>query len=197
MNPLLIVGIPLVLMTMGMILNSFQLSFDQPQSSAEQDPAKKLTAERQAYRALFDSQRARSLKRQKRVGQYAWLVLAAFVVSSSWLYLDTVNKTTASKQVAAIQTLPVVESKDVVLSMTLRDGDNIQYLIKPPTLTLALSDGTNTQYIKSPKAETLGTTTQEGLTKEAVQSWRLTSLGTASSIGDAEMPLGIALNNSK
>jgi len=197
MNPLLIVGIPLVLMTIGMILNSFQLSFDQPQSSAEQDPAKKLTAERQAYRALFDSQRARSLKRQKRVGQYAWLVLAAFVVSSSWLYLDTVNKTTASKQVAAIQTLPVVESKDVVLSMTLRDGDNIQYLIKPPTLTLALSDGTNTQYIKSPKAETLGTTTQEGLTKEAVQSWRLTSLGTASSIGDAEMPLGIALNISK
>ncbi|TMA05361.1 MAG: hypothetical protein E6J89_19175 [Deltaproteobacteria bacterium] len=197
MNPLLIVGIPLVLMTIGMILNSFQLSFDQPQSSAEQDPAKKLTAERQAYRALFDSQRARSLKRQKRVGQYAWLVLAAFVVSSSWLYLDTVNKTTASKQVAAIQTLPVVESKDVVLSMTLRDGDNIQYLIKPPTLTLTLSDGNNTQYIKSPKAETLGTTTQEGLTKEAVQSWRLTSLGTASSIGDAEMPLGIALNISK
>src|SRR2546422_247874 len=120
MNPLLIVGIPLVLMTIGMILNSFQLSFDQPQSSAEQDPAKKLTAERQAYRALFDSQRARSLKRQKRVGQYAWLVLAAFVVSSSWLYLDTVNKTKASKQVAAIQTLPVVESKDVVLSMTPR-----------------------------------------------------------------------------
>jgi hypothetical protein len=197
MNPLLIIGIPLVLMTIGMILNSFRISFDRPASSPEQDPTKRMAAERQAYRDLFDFQRARSLKRQKRVGQYAWLVLVAFVVSSSWLYLDTVNKTTISKQISAIQTLPVVESKDVVLSMTLRDGDNVQYLIKPPTLTLALSDGTNTQYIKSPKAETSGTTTQEGLSKEAVQNWRLTSLGTALSIGDTEMPLGIALNISK
>ena len=111
--------------------------------------------------------------------------------------MDTVNKTTASKQIAAIQTLPVVESKDVVLSLTLSDGDNVQYLIKLPTLTFARSDGTDTEYIKSPKAQTSGATAQAGLSKEAVQNWRLTSLGTALSIGNVEMPLGIALNISK
>ncbi len=65
MNPLLIISIPLVLMTIGMILNSFRLSFDQPASSPEQDPTKRMAAEKQAYRDLFNFQRARSLKRQK------------------------------------------------------------------------------------------------------------------------------------
>lgn len=120
-----------------------------------------------------------------------------FVAFSWWLYLDTVNKTTASKQITAIQTLPVVESEDTVLSLTLSDGNNIQYLIKSPTLTLTLSDETNTQYIKLPKAKTLGVTGKEGLSNEAVQGWRLTSLGTALSIGDVGVPLGIALNISK
>lgn len=197
MNPLLIISIPLVLMTLGMILNSFRLSFNQPASSPEQDPAKRMAAEKQAYRDLFDFQRARSLKRQKRVGQCAWLVLVAFVASSGWLYLDTVSKTTASKQVVAIHTLPVIESKDIVLSLTLGDGGNVQYLIKSPVLNLAVSDGTNTQYIKSSKAETSGATAQEGPSKEPVQNWQLTSLGTAMSVGDAKMPLGIALNISK
>lgn len=195
MNPLLVIAVPLVLVMLGMILNSFQISFDQPASSPEQDPAKRLDAERQAYRKFFDLQRRRSLTRQKRVGQYGWLVLAAFVASFLWMYFDTVNKTTASKQIAAIQTLPVVESKDIVLSLTRSDGDNIQYLIKSPTLTR--SDGTNTQYIKSPKAGTSGATTKEGLSNEAVQNWRLTSLGTALSIGEVKVPLGIALNISK
>jgi hypothetical protein len=120
-----------------------------------------------------------------------------FVAFSWWLYLDTVNKTTASKQITAIQTLPVVESEDMVLSLTLSDGNNIQYLIKSPTLTLTLSDETNTQYIKLPKAKTLGVTEKVGLSNEAVQGWRLTSLGTALSIGDVGVPLGIALNISK
>src|SRR3989338_3282947 len=197
MNPLLIISIPLVLMTLGMILNSFRLSFDQPASSPEQDPTKRMAAEKQAYRDLFNFQKDRSLKRQKRVGQCAWLVLVAIVASSGWLYLDTVNKTTASKEVVAIHTLPVVESKDVVLSLTLGDGGNVQYLIKSPVVNLAVSDGTNTQYVKSSKAEASGTTAQEGPSKEPVQNWRLTSLGTAMSVGDAKMPLGIALNISK
>jgi len=196
MNPLLVIAVPLVLVMLGMILNSFKISFDQPASSPEQDPAKRLDAERQAYRKFFDLQRSRFLTRQKRVGRYGWLVLAVFVASFLWMYFDTVNKTTASKQIAAIQTLPVVESKDVVLSLTLSDGNNIQYLIKSPTLTLAVSDGTNTQYIKSPKAEA-DVAAKEGLSKEAVQNWRLTSLGTALSIGDVKVPLGIALNISK
>lgn len=197
MNPLLIISIPLVLMTIGMILNSFRLSFDQPASSPEQDPGKRLAAEKQAYRDLFDFQRSRSLKRQKRVGQCAWLVLTAFVVSSGWLYFDTAHKTGAAKQVVAIHTLPVVESKDIVLSLTLGDGDNVQYLIKPPVLNLAVSDGTNTRFVKSSSPEATGATAKDGFSKEAVQTWRLTSLGTALSIGDVEMPLGIALHISK
>jgi len=179
MNTLLLIAIPSVLVIVGMILNNLQLVYDQPESSPEQDPAKRLAAERQAYRNFFDLQRARSLKRQKWVGWYAWLVLATFVGSSLWLYFDTVNKTTASKQIAAIQTVPTAEGKEVVLSVTLSDGNNIKYLIK------------------SQKVEKSGVTTKEGLSKEAVQGWQLPSLETALSIGDAQVPLGIALNISK
>gem|GEM_PF-321657 len=194
MNTFWFFAIPSMLVILGMILNNFQVVFARPQYSLEEDPAKKLAAERR----FFDLQRVRFLKRQKRVGQYGWLVLVAFVAFSWWLYLDTINKTTASKQIAAIQTLPVVESEDMVLSLTLSDGNNIQYLIKSPTSTLTLSDETNTQYVvKLPKAKTLGVTGKEGLSNEAVQGWRLTSLETALSIGDVGVPLGIALNISK
>jgi hypothetical protein len=191
-NTFWLFAIPSLLLITGMILNNLKLSFDQPQSSAEEDPAKKLAAERR----FFDLQRVRFLKRQKRVGQYAWLVLVAFVGFSWWLYLDTVNKTTASKQITAIQTLPVVESEDMVLSLTLSDGNNVQYLIKSPTLTLTLSDETNTQYIKLPTAKTLAIG-KAGLSNEAVQGWRLTNSGTALSTGNVGVPLGIALNISK
>jgi len=40
MNPLLVVAIPLLLIILGMILNSLDLGFTQPPSSPEQDPAK-------------------------------------------------------------------------------------------------------------------------------------------------------------
>ena len=175
MNPLLVVVAPLVLVILGMILNSAPLSFDQPESSPEQDPAKRLAAERQAYRAFFDLQRKRSLKRQKRVGQYAWLVLVAIIASSWWMYLDTVSKTAALNQVAAIQTLSASEGKELVLSVTLRDGNNVKYLIK------------------SEKAVTSGGAAKEGLSKESVSSWEMSRLGTAQSIGDKALPLGIAL----
>jgi hypothetical protein len=192
-NTFWLFAIPSLLVIIGMILNNFQLVFDRPEYSLEEDPAKKLAAERR----FFDLQRVRFLKRQKRVGQYAWLVLVAFIAFSSWLYLDTVNKTTASRQITAIQTLPVVASEDMVLSLTLSDGNTIQYLIKSSNLTLTLSDGTETQYIKLPQAKTPGVTGKEALSNEAVQGWRLTSLGTALSIGDVGVPLGIALNISK
>ncbi len=39
MHPMFIVAIPLVLVIVGMVLNSIGLSFDQPPSSPEQDPA--------------------------------------------------------------------------------------------------------------------------------------------------------------
>ena len=187
MNPLLVIAAPLVLVIIGMILNSVGLSFDQPESSPEQDPAKKLAAERQAYRAFFDLQRTRFLKRQKRVGQYAWLVLVAFIASSWWMYLDTVNKTTVSNQIAVIQTVSAAEEKAerkaegkaegkaVILSVTRHDGTNVKYLIK------------------SEKADTSGVAGKEGLTKEPVPSWEVSRLGTALSIGDSALPLGIAL----
>lgn len=103
MNLLSVITISLGLMTLGMILKSLQRSFGQPQSPREKYAAQKLLTDRQAYRALFDSQRAQSLKRQKRVGQYAWLVLAAFLASTWWMYLATVNRTTPSKQISGLQ----------------------------------------------------------------------------------------------
>ena len=188
MNPLLVVAVPLVLVIVGMILNNLGLSFDQPESSPEQDPAKKLAAERQAYRTFFDQQRTRSLKRQKRVGQYAWLVLLTFVASYLWMYFDTVNKTTAANQIAAIQTVSAAErksgdpitvsaaeGKEVILFMTRRDGTNVKYLIK------------------SEKAGTSGVGVKEGLSKEPVPSWEVSRLETALSIGDSALPLGIAV----
>ena len=66
-HPLFVVAIPLLLIGVGMILNSIGLSFDQPQSSPEQDPTKRLNIERESFRNFFDRQRSRALKRQKRV----------------------------------------------------------------------------------------------------------------------------------
>ncbi len=175
MNPLLVIAIPLVLVIVGMILNSIGLSFDQPASSPEQDPAKRLEAERHAYRKFFDLQRTRLLKRQKRVGQYAWLLLIAFIASHLWMYFDTVNRTTAWNKIAALQTMPTEKGKEMVLSVTLSDGSNAKYLIK---LT---------------KADAADTAAKEGISKETVSSWELSNIGTAVSIGDNALPLGVAL----
>jgi hypothetical protein len=175
MNPLLVIAVPLVLVIVGMILNSIGLSFDQPASSPEQDPARRLEAERQAYRKFFDIQRTRSLKRQNRVGQYAWLVLVAFIASHLWMYFDTMNRTTAWNKIAALQTLPTEKGKEMVLSVTTSDGSNAKYLIK---LT---------------KADTLDTATKDGISREKVSSWELSNLRTALSIGDNPLPLGVAL----
>ena len=175
MNTLLIVAVPLALLILGMILNSTGLAYDQPPSSPEQDPVKKLTAEKESYRKFFDIQRTRSLKRQKRVGQYAWLVMAAFIGSFIWLYTDTVHKTSLSTRIAALQTLGTEEGKQMVLSVTLSDGGNVKYLIKLP------------------QAEKLEASVKEAPIKERVSSWELERLGTALSVGDNPMPLGVAL----
>lgn len=175
MNPLLVIAIPLVLVIIGMILNSIGLSFDQPASSPEQDPVKRLEAERQAYRRFFDLQRTRTLKRQKRVGQYAWLVLIAFIASHFWMYFDTVSRATAWNKIAALQTLPTEKGKEMVLSVTLSDGSNAKYLIKVT------------------KANGLDAAAKEGVSKETVSSWELTNLKTALSVGDSTLPLGVAL----
>jgi hypothetical protein len=175
MNPLLIIAVPLGLVILGMILNSLDLGFVQPPSSPEQDPVKRLTAEKESYRKLFDLQRSRSLKRQKRVGQYAWLVMAAFIGAFIWLYTDTVTKTGLSSRIAAMQTLATEEGKQMVLSVTLTDGNNVKYLIKLP------------------QAEKLEATAKEAASIEKVSSWELERLGTALSTGNNPLPLGVAL----
>src|SRR6266542_2633332 len=65
MNPIFIIAIPLGLVILGMILNSWDLGYNQPPSSPEQDPLKKLTAEKESYRKFFELQRSRTIKRQK------------------------------------------------------------------------------------------------------------------------------------
>jgi uncharacterized membrane protein len=179
MHPLLVIAIPLGLVILGMILNSMGVLFDQPPSSREQDPLKRLTAENESYRKLFHLQRSRATTRQKRVGQYGWLVMASFIGAFIWLYNDTVNKTSLSTRVAALQTLGTEEGKQMVLSVTLSDGNNVKYLIK-----LA-------------QADKLETVAKDAVSKEKVSSWELERLGTALSIGDIPLPLGIALRISQ
>jgi hypothetical protein len=175
MHPILLVAIPLGLVILGMILNSIDLGFNQPPSSTEQDPVKKLTAEKESYRKFFDLQRSRSIKRQKRVGQYAWLVLASFVGAFIWLYTDTVSKTSLSSRIAGIQTLATEEGKQMVLSVTLSDGNNVKYLIKLPA------------------ADKLPVAAKEEVKIEKVSSWEIERLGTALSTGDNPLTFGVAL----
>jgi hypothetical protein len=179
MNPLVLIAIPLGLVILGMILNSFGLSFGYPPSSQEQDPVKKLTAEKESYRKLLDLQRSQSIKRQKRVGQYGWLLIVAFIGAFIWLYTDTVNKTSLSSRIAALQTLATEEGKQMVLSVTLADGNNVKYLIKLP------------------QAAKVETAAKEDVKKEKVSSWELERLGTALSTGDNPLPFGVALKMSQ
>src|SRR5215831_15075904 len=175
MNPLLISATPLELVIPGIILNSFDLGFDQPASSAEQDPVKRLPAEKESYRHFFDRQRKRAVTRQKPVGKYGWLLMAVFIGAFIWLYMDTVNKTNLSSRIAGLQTLGTEEGKQMVLSVTLSDGTNVKYLIKLP------------------QADKLEPAPKEGIAREKISSWELEKLGTALSIGDNPLPFGVAL----
>ena len=177
MNPLFIIAVPLGLVILGMILNSWDLGFNQPISSPEQDPVKKLTAEKESYRKFFDLQRGQA---KKRVGQYAWLVMASFIGAFIWLYADTVNKTSLSSRIAGLQTLATEEGKQMVLSVTLSDGNNVKYLIKLPQADKLLAAA---KEVPAPN--------------EKVSSWEIERLGTALSTGDNPLPLGIDLKMSQ
>ena len=184
MNPLLVVAIPLVLVILGMVLNGIGAAYDQPPSSREQDPIKRLTAEKEAYRKVFDLQRSRWIKRQKRVGQYCWLLMISLIGAFVWLYSDTVKKTTASTQVAALKTLATEEGRQGVLSMTLTDGSNVKYLIKVPERIV------EPQVVEPAAAQPQAAT-------EKISTWELERLGTALSTGDNPLPLGVALKISQ
>lgn len=185
MNPLIMVAIPVALVILGMVLNSIGGAYDQPSSSPEQDPIKKLTADKEAYRKSFELQRSRSIKRQKRVRQYCWLLIISFISAFIWLYTDTVNKTTVSTQVAALQTLATEEGKQMVLSMTLSDGSNVKYVIKAPE-----------RIVESQSSQPAAAAPTE-IAIEKISTWELERLGTALSIGDNPLPLGVALKISK
>ena len=73
MNPLLIIAIPLGLVILGMILNSIGLSFDQPPSSPEQDPAKRVGGGKGILPQFFDLQRKRVCDKAE-TGRPVWLV---------------------------------------------------------------------------------------------------------------------------
>jgi hypothetical protein len=182
MTTFLVVAVPLGLVIIAMIWNSAGLSYDQPPSSPEQDPLKRATAEKENYRKFFDLQRSRSLKKQKRIGQYCWLLLITLVGAFIWIYMDAVNRTTAPTQVASLQTLATDEGKQMVLSMTLNNGSNVKYLIKLP---------------EADKLAPGQTTAPDVLSKETVSSWELERLGTALSIGDNALPINIGLKMSQ
>ena len=174
MNPMFIVAIPIVLVIIGMVLNSTGLSFDQPPTSSEQDPAKRSAADADAYRRFFDVQRKQAVRRQARVGQYAWLLMAAIIGSFIWLYMYTVDKTSLATQIATVQTLPTEEGKETVLSITLKDGSNVKYLIKAPT----------TEMLSSKK---------DGPSKEKVSSYEMSQLRSAFNVGESPLSPGIAV----
>jgi hypothetical protein len=175
MHPIFIVAIPIVMVIVGMVLNSFDLGNNQPPSSAEQDPAKRAAAEGEAYRRFFDLQRKQAVARQKRVGQYAWLLIIAIIGSFIWLYMYTVTKTTGTTQIGTLQTLPMEDGKEMVLSVTLKDGSTVKYRIKSPT------------------ADTLDAATKEGISKQKVSTYDMEQSGTVLSIGESPLPLGVAL----
>src|SRR5581483_5581676 len=50
--------------------------------------------------------------RQKRVGQYAWVLMIAFVASFIWLYNYTIKKTVAASQIASLQSMAMEDAKD-------------------------------------------------------------------------------------
>lgn len=176
MSPLLVIGIPMTLIVIGIVLNSFHIVHDQPEFSLEEDPVNKLAAERHANYTFFHLQRVRMLKRQKRVSQYAWLVLGVFITCSWWLYVDAVKATTESMQITGLRTMAVADSEQAVLSLTFSDGNIAQYLVDAP------SPG------RSP------TNTRP---KELLQRWELASVGTAVNVGAGGVPLGMALKMSR
>ena len=175
MHPMVIVAIPIVLVLVGMVLNSMGLAFDQPPTSAEQDPAKRAAADTDAYRRFFDLQRKQAVARQKRISQYCWLLLIAIIGSFIWLYNYTAKKTSSTTQMAALQTMPLEDGKEVVLSVTLKDGSNLKYRIKPAP------------------AATQDAATKEGISKQKVSSWDMEQSGTILNIGESPLPVGVAL----
>lgn len=173
MNPLVVIAIPLALTVIGIVLNSLYIVHDQPHYSFDEDPASKLAAERHANYQFFHLQRQRILQRQKRVGRYAWLVLAVFIASSWFLYADAVKATTAAKQISSIKTFALAESNDAVLSLSLNDGSTTEY--------------------HAPLPWRVGVSGKDELAQRDLRQRQWASLGFALNVGGENLPLGMAV----
>jgi hypothetical protein len=71
--------------------------------------------------------------------------------------------------------LATEEGKEMVLSITLKDGSNVKLLVK------------------SPQADALEAARKEGISNEKVSSYEISQLGTALNIGVSSLPLGAAV----
>ena len=78
----------------------------------------------------------------------------------------TVKQTIAATQIATLQTMAMEEGKDLVLSVTLKDGSTAKYRIQSPT------------------AEALAAATKEGVSKQKVSSYDLEQSGYDLTIGE-------------
>ena len=58
--------------------------------------------------------------------------MIATIASFIWLYADIVYKAAVSNRIPLLQTFGAQDSKELVVSMTLSDGSNIKYHIRPP-----------------------------------------------------------------
>ena len=101
--------------------------------------------------------------------------LFTIIGSFIWLYNYTVNNTTATTHIAALQTLPLEEGKDIVLSVTRKDGSNVKYLLKPPTGAIAEA------------------AKKDGISNQKVSSYEISGLGTAFNVGESPLSAGIAV----
>jgi hypothetical protein len=91
--------------------------------------------------------------------------MVAIIASFIWLYMYTVKTTPPlRRKFATLQTLATEEGKEMVLSITLKDGTNVKYLIK------------------SPRADPVEAARKEGISKEKVSSYELSQLGRAFNI---------------
>lgn len=100
--------------------------------------------------------------------------MAAIIGSFIWLYMYTVDKTSLATQIATVQTLPTEEGKETVLSITLKDGSNVKYLIKAPTAEMLSSK-------------------KDGPSKEKVSSYEMSQLRSAFNVGESPLSPGIAV----
>jgi hypothetical protein len=71
--------------------------------------------------------------------------------------------------------VPLEEGKEIVLSVTLKDGSNVKYRIQ------------------SPAADALDAAKKDGISKQKVSNYEMEGSGTVLSIGESPLTAGVAL----